>query len=154
MQAILLDIEGDNQSALVLLEEVLSWTASRGYIRLLVDLGPRMAVLLGQLMEQGVTPGYIKKILDSFPDEVVPIQTPVIQRPLWTMIKPLTNRELEVMELLAKNMRNKEIGAELVLSEGSVKQYTHRIYRKLNVKNRQQAVKIAFELEILPLKSQ
>ena len=154
MQAILLDIEGDNQSALVLLEEVLSWTEARGYIRLLVDLGPRMAVLLGQLMEQGVTPGYIKKILDSFPDEVVPIQTPVIQRPLWTMIKPLTNRELEVMELLAKNMRNKEIGAELVLSEGSVKQYTHRIYRKLNVKNRQQAVKIAFELEILPLKSQ
>jgi LuxR family maltose regulon positive regulatory protein len=154
MQAILLDIEGDNQSALVLLEEVLTWTEPRGYIRLLMDLGPRMAVLLGQLMEQGVTPGYIKKILNSFPDEKISIQTPVYQRPLWTMIKPLTNRELEVIELLAKNMSNKEIGDELVLSQGSVKQYTHRIYRKLNVKNRHQAVEIAFELGILPLKSQ
>jgi LuxR family maltose regulon positive regulatory protein len=134
LQALLEAAAGEQRAALDLLEPVLAWAEPRGYIRLFADLGPRMAVLLNQLRSQGIAPDYVGQILAAFPD-----QTPAL-------VEPLTPREVEVLALLAQGLSNKEIASELVLATSSVKQYTHRIYQKLGVKNRRKAVRAAIDL--------
>ena len=66
------------------------------------------------------------------------------------MVEPLTERELEVLALLSRHLTNKEIAEELVVSPSTVKTHTLNIYRKLDVRGRQQAVARAQELGILP----
>ena len=61
----------------------------------------------------------------------------------------LTERELEVLALLAERLSINEISARLFISPSTVQQHTHHIYRKLNVANKRQAVAKAIELSIL-----
>ena len=61
----------------------------------------------------------------------------------------LTERELEVLELLAERLSIQEISARLYISPSTVQQHTHHIYRKLNVANKRQAVASAEMLGIL-----
>jgi LuxR family maltose regulon positive regulatory protein len=171
MQAVLKEAEGQREAALALLEPVLAWAEPHGYIRLFADLGPKMAGLLERLRRQGVAPDYIAQILDAFspatkdqgprtkdsePSFVARPSSPVL-RPSSTpagnatggLVEPLTNRELEVLELMAQRFTNKEIATQLVISLGTVKQHSHNIYQKLNVKGRRQAVAKATELGFL-----
>jgi LuxR family maltose regulon positive regulatory protein len=156
MQAVLKEAEGQPEEALALLEGVLAWAEPHGYIRLFVDLGPKMAGLLEGLRQQGVAPEYITQILVAFETTddrrrtTEPGLSSSVLRPSSTLVEPLTNRELEVLELMAKRLTNKEIAAQLVISSGTVKQHTHNIYQKLNVNGRRQAVAKATELGILP----
>jgi LuxR family maltose regulon positive regulatory protein len=62
---------------------------------------------------------------------------------------PLTGRELEILDLLAQRLSNKEIAAQLVISPRTVKRHTLNIYNKLEVNSRLQAVKKASDLGIL-----
>ena len=61
----------------------------------------------------------------------------------------LTTREIEVLQLLAAGLSNKEIAGRLVLTEGTVKLHLNRIYSKLQVKGRVQAIQHARELRML-----
>ncbi|MCO5242886.1 MAG: LuxR C-terminal-related transcriptional regulator [Anaerolineae bacterium] len=65
------------------------------------------------------------------------------------LIEPLTNRELEILEQLAKRLTAKEIANDLFISERTVKRHTANIYQKLGVNNRRQAVASASSLGIL-----
>ncbi|MCP4360909.1 MAG: hypothetical protein GY796_23115 [Chloroflexi bacterium] len=66
------------------------------------------------------------------------------------LIDPLTNRELEVLHLIAGGLTNRQIAEQLIISKGTVKYYTSVIYSKLQVSNRTQAVAHARELGMLP----
>jgi len=66
------------------------------------------------------------------------------------MIEPLTDRELQVLRLVAEGCSNQEIAERLFLSLPTVKWHTGNIYGKLAVKNRMQAVARARALAILP----
>ena len=66
--------------------------------------------------------------------------------------KPLTNREMQILEFLGKRLTNKEIAAQLVIAPGTVKAHTIHIYQKLAVKGRRQAVEKSIALGILPAK--
>jgi DNA-binding CsgD family transcriptional regulator len=66
------------------------------------------------------------------------------------LIEPLTNRELEVLALIAQGMSNKQIADALIVSIGTVKWYTSQIYGKLGVKSRTQAVAKAHSLKLIP----
>ena len=65
------------------------------------------------------------------------------------LIEPLSQREIEVLQLLAQGMRNKEIAAKLFISPETVKKHLNNIYGKLNISNRRQAVDKAETLGIL-----
>jgi LuxR family maltose regulon positive regulatory protein len=62
---------------------------------------------------------------------------------------PLTPRELEVLSLLAEGLSNNDIARRLVITEGTVRGHLNKIYGKLSVENRVQAVKLAQSLKLL-----
>ncbi|HXV44690.1 MAG TPA: response regulator transcription factor, partial [Anaerolineae bacterium] len=65
------------------------------------------------------------------------------------LVEPLTSRELEILQLIAAGLSNPEIAAALIITTGTVKAHTHRIYGKLNAANRVQAIARARELGLL-----
>jgi LuxR family maltose regulon positive regulatory protein len=150
LQALLCDAQGEGKAALDLLERALALARPGGTLRLFVDLGPRMANLLGQLQE-GERAGngsasYVRRILSAFAASQ-PTPAPASQEGL---IEPLTEREMEILALLERRLSNKEIAARLVIAPGTVKSHTIHIYQKLNVNGRRQAVNQARALGILP----
>jgi LuxR family maltose regulon positive regulatory protein len=145
LQALLDDAQDDQVGALDKLERAIHLAEPGGFIRQFVDLGPRIAYLLMRLGQQDVYQDYVAQILKAFP-QAQPAPLSAAQEQL---VEPLTNRELEVLALLAQQLSNKEIAEKLVISKGTVTQHTHNIYRKLNVSSRWQAVTEAEGLGIL-----
>ena len=75
-----------------------------------------------------------------------PLRTPTDSQPL---VEPLTNRELDVLQLLARRLSNKEIADKLFISATTVKGHLQKIYIKLNVSKRREAVEKAKNIGIL-----
>ena len=138
--------------ALTVLERAVSMGQSGGFIRPFVDPGSELASLLVHLRSQGVAPDYIGQILtavetkDEEPETVSPA---VPHGPASSLIEPLTDRELDVLQLLAQRFSRKEIASELFISPLTVKSHTANIYQKLGVKNRRQAVSRAAALGLV-----
>lgn len=65
------------------------------------------------------------------------------------IIKSLTSREKEVLEMAAKGANNKEIADKLVLSEVTIKSHMNSIFKKLKVTNRTQAVLLAMQMNLI-----
>ena len=66
------------------------------------------------------------------------------------MIEPLSERELDVLRLLATDLNGPEIARSLVVSLNTVRTHTKNIYTKLDVNDRRAAVRRAGELDLLP----
>ncbi len=145
MQSLLFQAQQKMQPAEEKLEEALRLAQPGGIIRMFVDLGPQMANLLKHLYMQGYAPAYLHQILDAFPLSK-PKQN---SAPPMTLIESLTEREMEVLSMLAQRLSNKEIAKMLVISTETVKRHTSNIYQKLQVKNRRQAVVKAYTLNLL-----
>jgi DNA-binding CsgD family transcriptional regulator len=62
----------------------------------------------------------------------------------------ITKRELEILELIAQGMSNREIAEKLFVSENTVKTHSSRLFDKLSAKRRTQAVQIAKEMGLIP----
>lgn len=75
-----------------------------------------------------------------------PQQTPHAEQDL---VEPLTERELEILRLLAQGLTNEEIASKLVVAIGTIKAHNHSIFGKLGVNNRISAVSRARELHLL-----
>jgi LuxR family maltose regulon positive regulatory protein len=150
--AMLRAAENDEPAAMALLEKALALAQSGGFMRLFVDLGPPMARVLQTLHGQSVSPNHISQILVAFPKPAIDqerLAASSSQRLPSALAESLTPRELEVLELLAQRLTNKEIAAELIVSLGTVKTHTLSIYAKLDVHGRRQAVNKARELNLL-----
>jgi LuxR family maltose regulon positive regulatory protein len=65
------------------------------------------------------------------------------------LIETLSEREIEVLQHIAEGKTNREIASLLIVASGTVKAHTASIYRKLDAKNRTEAVAIARQLNIL-----
>jgi LuxR family maltose regulon positive regulatory protein len=72
-----------------------------------------------------------------------------VEPPGQALIEPLSQRELEVLHIMALGKTNKEIARQLVIAPGTVKAHTASIYRKLDVANRTEAVARARQLDLL-----
>jgi LuxR family maltose regulon positive regulatory protein len=66
------------------------------------------------------------------------------------LVEPLSERELEVLHLLALGRTNQVIARQLIIAQGTVKAHTANIFRKLDVANRTEAVARARQLGLLP----
>ena len=151
LQSMVLARQGHTEKALAELDEVLALAGPLGWIRPFVEAGPPMADMLQQLHKQNVAVDYIEKLLAAFSDdEQAPSTLPVPPSPIsQPLLEPLTNRELEILELLAQRRQNKEIAEELFISPETVKSHLKNIYGKLNVSNRREAFQRAKTLNIL-----
>lgn len=147
LQSLTQDAKGDAVSAMTSITSAIEMARPSRNIRFLVDLGPKMAALLKRLVNQNIATRYIGQILSVFQDEGIVAETAwENDRPLSD---PLTQREIEVLGLLAPGLVNKEIAGKLCISPETVKKHTQHIYHKLNTSNRRQAVARAYEMGIL-----
>jgi ATP/maltotriose-dependent transcriptional regulator MalT len=93
---------------------------------------------------------YVDRLLCAFPAPVPEeSKAPSAGLPRSLLAEPLTARELEVLQLIAVGLSNKEIAARLVVTVGTVKAHSAAIYRKLDAPGRTRAVAIARELHML-----
>ena len=155
LQAWAYDLQGRETEALEVLERALALGRPGGFVRTFADLPPLVKVLRGAAQAQKGAPGGRQKagrLPATHPgsDEPTPSQA-VSTKELMRQegLEPLTERELQILHLLDKDLTNKEIARELVVTPGTVKLHTKHVYRKLSVNNRHAAVTLARALGLL-----
>jgi LuxR family maltose regulon positive regulatory protein len=166
LQALVSDALGDGQTAMETLHAALELGIVGGNIRTFADLGLPMAKLLSRYRHEDKAgrshfTAYVDRILAAFqsgtkggqpapPSATIGPPSSHVPTDSRDLIEPLTRRELEVLALLAQHLTYKEIGKQLFISSGTVGQHVVRIYQKLQVSNRHQALVKAQALGILP----
>lgn len=159
-----------SEVALANLREGLLLAEPGGYIRVFVEEGEALKALLAQcllMLEKGEKEDnrlglYARKLLAAFETEentepdaqaALPEITIENQLPLadtsHKLPEPLTERELEVLRLIAKGASNQEIATRLVITLSTVKKHSTNIFDKLGVRNRTQALLTARELTLI-----
>jgi len=151
---------GETEQAMDLLKAALALAEPEGFVRVFLDEGPPMAALLRTLIQHhhdgglrtspnGSPEGYAGTLLERFALEAQPAGNKTTREAPAPGIEPLSDRETEVLSLVADGRTNSQIAAELYLSVGTVKAHAHHIFGKLLVRNRSQAVARARELRLL-----
>jgi LuxR family transcriptional regulator, maltose regulon positive regulatory protein len=135
---------GDVAAALTSLQRAVTLAEPEGFVRLFADEGPPMASLLRQLTKLGTTAGYVRRLGAASLRGTAP-RRPVGQ----ALVEPLSERELDVLRLLATDLDGPAIARELVVSLNTVRTHTKNIYAKLGVNSRRTAVRRAEELDLL-----
>jgi LuxR family maltose regulon positive regulatory protein len=145
LQALAYQTRGDVRAALAPLERALTLAEPEGYVHLFVDEGPRMVELLQAAAKRGISPGYVQRLLAASGAAVAEPHA----RPNVIQIEPLSERELDVLRLLATDLDGPEIASQLMVSLNTMRTHTKSIYTKLGVNSRRAAVRRAEELELL-----
>ena len=160
LKSMLHDAAGDQTTALAELEGALNLAHLSRRLRPFLDMGPRMFALLERLRSLGRFSGYVDRILAAqdlptsptsekpFPNQAPQRGTPSAHVS-QSLEEPLTNRELDIIHLLAERLSNKEIAEKLFISPNTVKRHTINIYRKLAANSRQEAVAKATAMGLL-----
>ncbi|HEX3643946.1 MAG TPA: LuxR C-terminal-related transcriptional regulator, partial [Ktedonobacteraceae bacterium] len=138
--------------ALDALSEAVRLAEPEGYIRSFVDEGAPMGTLLYHLRKRdrksGPTP-YLDTVLAAFQQEIMEQIQVGEQTKAQALPDPLSQRELQVLQLIAQGASNQEIAQELALAIDTVKRHVSHIFSKLGANNRVQAVKQARNLSLL-----
>jgi len=147
---------GRPEEALEILKEGVRLAEPGGWVRPFVEAGPPMPDLLEQLKAAGVCVAYVERLLTA----IAELESKQARRRFKTasrppnahkvLIEPLTNREQDILELLARRWQNKEIAARLNVSPETVKSHLKNIYQKLDAPSRIKAVEKARRLGLLP----
>ena len=150
--SVALQAHGEKDKAVGTLADALARAQPGGFIRIFLDEGPPMAQLLSEAAAHGIMPDYIGKLLAVFatdePDERKSEETSDLS-PAQPLIDPLSQRELEILQLLATGLSNREIGERLFLALDTVKGHNRRIFEKLQVQRRTEAIARAHALGLL-----
>jgi LuxR family transcriptional regulator, maltose regulon positive regulatory protein len=155
-QALAHQAQGNLPLALASLERALILAQPEGYVRVFVDEGDPMRMLIADFrfsIEKQMSSsahaqlGYTGKLLAAFAPPVN--QQSTIKNPKSELVEPLSERELEVLRLVAQGLTNNEISQRLVLALSTVKGHNLRIFGKLQAQNRSEAVRRARDLGLL-----
>ncbi|HSJ53288.1 MAG TPA: LuxR C-terminal-related transcriptional regulator, partial [Anaerolineae bacterium] len=153
LQAVAWQMQGDTPSALVVLERALRLAQPEGYVRVFLDEGQPIETLLRLGIAQwdkDDVGAYARKLLAAFyAHEADRPVSPAATVQAETLTEPLSERELEVLHLVAAGWSNREIADKLVISVRTVKKHVENIHGKLGVSNRTQAAARARELNLL-----
>jgi LuxR family maltose regulon positive regulatory protein len=143
LQALAHQAQGETDEAVQRLADALALAEPGDFIRLFVDEGPPMSALLCEAAQRGIAPAYVQRLQAAFPqveeEAAGPQQLP----------DPLTDRELDVLRLLATELNGPQIARELMVSLNTMRTHTKNIYSKLGANNRRMAVRRAEELGLL-----
>jgi LuxR family maltose regulon positive regulatory protein len=162
LKALALQGAGEPEQADIALTKSLELAEPEGYLRIYLGEGRPMQMLLAQgLANAGASPwrDYAVHLLSQFEAEPHGFTTAQEKASLTgnstadseqPLVEPLSERELEVLHLMALGMTNREIAQQLIVAPGTVKAHTASIYRKLDVANRTEAVARARQFDILP----
>ncbi len=164
LQAMARQAVGQVTQAVTTLGQALALAEPEGYVRAFIEEGPPMGELLRQAAARGLAVDYVGRLLAAWEQEtkdegrrtkagVASLRSaqgrllhPIQGEPL---VEPLSERELEVLRLLAAGLANKAIARTLVIAEGTVKKHLKNIYGKLDAHSRTAAVARARELGLL-----
>jgi LuxR family transcriptional regulator, maltose regulon positive regulatory protein len=149
LQAVAHHAHGEKDEAIQLLGDTLALGEPEGFIRLFVDEGIPMAQLLSEAAARGIKPDYIGKLLAVFKAEEQKSEDKSVPPPAQPISEPLSQRELEILQLVAQGLSNDEIGKRLFLALDTVKGHNRKIFDKLQVQRRTEAVARAHELGLL-----
>ena len=149
LQAVAHQAHGEQDRALQLLGEALALAEPGGFIRLFVDEGPPMAQSLSAAATRGMMPDYTGRLLAAFEAEKRKSENQADRPAAQQMIAPLSPRELEVLQLITEGLSNREISERLFLALDTVKGHNQKIFGKLQVQRRTEAVARARELGLL-----
>lgn len=127
----------DAAGALAHVQAALRVTAPEEFVRLFADEGQPIITLLGQIKDHDYVP-HLFAMLTKKSETPAPGPTPDLTAQL--LVEPLTERQLEILKLIAAGYSNQEIAGELFLGVSTVKWHLLGIFGKLQVKNRTQAV--------------
>jgi LuxR family maltose regulon positive regulatory protein len=143
---------GQKEEALQLLADALAQAEPGGFVRIFVDEGPPMAQLVSEAAARGIMPDYTRKLLAAFEADAQRRQDISSLPPAPSaqpLIEPLSERELEVLRLVAQGLSNREISERLFLALSTVKTHNRNIFGKLQVQRRTEAAARARELGLL-----
>jgi LuxR family maltose regulon positive regulatory protein len=141
-QAVAHHAQGQEDKAVQLLGDALVLAEPGGFIRVFVDEGTPLCGLLSKTAARKIMPDYAARLLAAF--ETKP-SLPSAQ----PLIEPLSQRELEVLKLIADGLSNQEIGERLFLALDTIKGHNRRIFDKLEVKRRTEAIARGRELGLV-----
>ena len=166
LQALALAASGQESAALAVLAEALSLAWPQGYVRVFADEGAPMGALLGRLIAAqrrdrtaaGDVPlEYLGRLARAFGRDGVHAVAPGASSArgggavlLPGLVEALSERELEVLRLLAAGKQNHQIAEELYVALDTVKKHVTHIFQKLGAANRTEATARAHELDLLP----
>jgi len=165
LQALALAAIGQESAALAALAEALTLAHSQGYVRVFADEGAPMGALLGRLIAaqrrgrtaaHGVPLEYLGRLARAFGRDGaragMPGASPARRGGAVVpgLVEALSERELEVLRLLAAGKQNHQIADELYVALDTVKKHVTHIFEKLGAANRTEATARARELGLLP----
>lgn len=132
------------EKALEFLTEALELAEGGGYIRTFVEVGENLIPLLREAAGRGISPDYVGQIL-----VVMAGKADITRADQSSLVEPLSERELEVLQLVTEGMSNREIAEQLIISTGTAKTHVHNLCGKLGVRNRTEAAMKAKELHLV-----
>ena len=138
LQALALEAQGQRVLALAPLERALAEAGQEGYVRLFLDEGAPLAPLLAEAAGKGTATGHTTLLLQSL--ETAKSQT-AIKKTAAPQLEDLSKRELEVLRLLGSSLSGPEIARQLFVSVNTLRTHTKRIFTKLEVNSRREAVR-------------
>lgn len=157
LQALALHLVGEKEPALQVLSEALILAEPGGFIRQFVEQGDPMRLLIldyrARMENQSgirIHPlrGYVDKLLAAFTTSQAVLVSPT-KNLQSELIEPLSQRELEVLQLICQGLSNQEICQRLFLALDTVKGHNRRIFEKLQVHRRTEAIAKARELNLI-----
>ena len=149
LKAMALDACKENNQALKSLQLAIALAEPEKVVRLFVDEGDPMMALLRKLPSNGDSSTYVNTLLSAFNEPAATIPEEVQTASPDPLIDPLSQREIEVLRLVAEGLSNQEIARRLFVSEGTIKKHNYNIFSKLQVNKRTRAVARAKLLGII-----
>jgi len=159
LRALAFEVQGNRRDALSTLEHAIGLAAPEGYVRVFVDEGAPLAALLRQVADRASPmAGYAAKLLAAFPQAQSAERRAQNNAPFAVrstlersnaLVEPLSERELEILRLIAEGHSNQAIADRLVVAVSTVKKHINNLYGKLDVQSRTQALLRARELQLL-----
>lgn len=135
---------GCHDKALAAMAEALEQSQVSGLIRIFLDEGPPMIRLLYQVVESNIYPVFANQLL-----AMAEAENGAVALKKRASIEALSDREIDVLNMLVEGATNAEIASRLVITINTVKKHVSNILGKLNVSSRTQAVAVSRDLGIL-----